>query len=102
MGEVLTINVRGLHTDTALAVYGGILLTSTNQGSTLWDSSRDDWFLSPLRALFASASLIGRSDYCGPCMVVAGVVRPISAWLQVRCVRGHISRIQSLSHLGLG
>src|SRR5699024_2113946 len=57
MREVLTINVRGLHTDTALAVHGRSLLTSTNQGSTLWDSSLDDWSLSPHRWLCAESTL---------------------------------------------
>src|SRR5699024_187578 len=57
MSEVLTINVRGLHTDTALAVYGGSLLTSTNQGSPLRNSSRDDWSLSPHRWLCAETTL---------------------------------------------
>src|SRR5699024_5675866 len=57
VSEVLAINVRCFNTDTALAVHGCSLLTSTDQSCTLRDSSRNDRRLTPHRWLHSETRI---------------------------------------------
>src|SRR5699024_7500629 len=101
MSEVLTINVRGLHTDTALAVHGGSLLTSTNQSIAMGNSSRDDWSLSPHRWLCTESTLTVLAYEWATCMVLAVAVLRQPECLIIHRVHVHTISIQTISQLDL-
>src|SRR5699024_6083670 len=99
MSEVLTINVRGFHTNTALAVHGCSLLTSTHQSSTLWDSSRDDWGLSPHRRLSGKTALAVLPHEWASSQILAVAILRQTECLVIQWVHDHTISIQTSSQL---